>query len=293
VVARERLPDLADSLMPRRPELLGISEDEGTAWVVRGDVAEIVGRNKAFVYGGKDATDSGKPFLTLFPGDKYELASRHVISRASAESPVNRAFLEMLVKGPGKVTVHVAQAGKVLVDEAFNIGIQRRLQPSTTVPSFPLAAMSEPINMLMSQIALPTDAKRGTTGYAAAVNRRVFTPLGAHWTTVDSSGAFKSNVDELYRLELVLRSPRGFANDSAKVMPPRDVAQGWKADNLNGARRLSMYGDAAGHQNAFVRFPDQQISIIILSDRADLDARAIADRIAEQFPALRPNPGSH
>src|SRR5262249_2109700 len=62
VVARERLRDLADSLRPKHPELLGISEDEGTAWVVRGDSAEIIGRNKAFVYGGKD-TDAGKPFL--------------------------------------------------------------------------------------------------------------------------------------------------------------------------------------------------------------------------------------
>src|ERR1051325_8901332 len=64
VVARERLPDLADSLMPRHPELLGISEDEGTAWLVRGDTAEIIGRNKAFVYGGREANDPGKPFLT-------------------------------------------------------------------------------------------------------------------------------------------------------------------------------------------------------------------------------------
>ncbi|HEU4631340.1 MAG TPA: Type 1 glutamine amidotransferase-like domain-containing protein, partial [Gemmatimonadaceae bacterium] len=31
VVARERLPDLADSIMPRYPRLLGMSEDEGTA----------------------------------------------------------------------------------------------------------------------------------------------------------------------------------------------------------------------------------------------------------------------
>src|SRR5205823_6392183 len=65
VVARERLRDLADSLMPRRPDLLGISEDEGTAWVVRGDTADIIGRGQAFVYGGRDATDPGKPFLTL------------------------------------------------------------------------------------------------------------------------------------------------------------------------------------------------------------------------------------
>ena len=73
VVARERLADLADSIMPKYPNLLAISEDEGTAWVVKGDTATIVGRNKAFVYGGKDATDPGKPFLTLHPGDTYNL----------------------------------------------------------------------------------------------------------------------------------------------------------------------------------------------------------------------------
>src|SRR5215213_855783 len=57
VVARERLRDLADSILPKYPDLLGISEDEGTAWVVNGDVAEIIGRSKAFVYGGKDPAD--------------------------------------------------------------------------------------------------------------------------------------------------------------------------------------------------------------------------------------------
>src|SRR6476646_10791915 len=83
VVARERLPDLADSIMPKYPDLLGISEDEGTAWVVKGDTATIVGRNKAFVYGGKDETDPRKPFLTLYPGDTYNLATRRVMRRAS------------------------------------------------------------------------------------------------------------------------------------------------------------------------------------------------------------------
>ena len=46
VVARERLPDLADSIMPRFPNLLGISEDEGTAWVIKGDTGVIIGRSK-------------------------------------------------------------------------------------------------------------------------------------------------------------------------------------------------------------------------------------------------------
>src|SRR5215207_5441383 len=122
VVARERLADLADSLLPRRPDLLGISEDEGTAWVVRGDVAEIVGRNKAFVYGGKDATDAGRPFLTLHPGDRYDLAARRVVGRAGTGSPLTDAFVDSLFRdvtaAGGKATVLVAQAGAVLVDKS-------------------------------------------------------------------------------------------------------------------------------------------------------------------------------
>src|SRR6185436_19995813 len=74
VVARERLPALADSIIPKYPDLLGISEDEGTAWIVRGDTATIVGRNKAFVYGARVANDPGIPFLTLHPGDRFNLA---------------------------------------------------------------------------------------------------------------------------------------------------------------------------------------------------------------------------
>ena len=85
VVARERLADLADSIIPKYPELLGISEDEGTAWVVQGDTAEIIGRSKAFVYGGNDPADPGKPFLTLYPGDRYAPA-RQADGRSLEES---------------------------------------------------------------------------------------------------------------------------------------------------------------------------------------------------------------
>ncbi len=114
VVARERLADLADSVMPRHPELLGISEDEGTAWVVQGDSAEIIGRDKAFVYGGKDATDAGKPFLTLHPGDKYNLAARRVTHRAISESSLTQAFIDSIFSdyskpGAPTATVLVAQ----------------------------------------------------------------------------------------------------------------------------------------------------------------------------------------
>ena len=76
VVARERLRDLADSLMPRHPELLGISEDEGTAWFIRGDTAEIIGRNKAFVYGGADRTEKSSGRVNV-PAGKDRATMRY------------------------------------------------------------------------------------------------------------------------------------------------------------------------------------------------------------------------
>src|SRR5690242_3607632 len=147
VVARERLPDLADSLMPRHPELLGISEDEGTAWLVRGDTAEIIGRNKAFVYGGREPNDSGKPFLTLYPGDRYDLAARRVVHRANADSRVSYAFVDSLFAhvAPGvasAATLLVARDGEVLVDRSYGIAPQPRYMPTTTVPNFALGGLS-------------------------------------------------------------------------------------------------------------------------------------------------------
>ncbi len=158
VVARERLRDLADSLMPRRPDLLGISEDEGTAWIVRGDTAEIMGRNKAFVYGGRDATDAGVPFLTLWPGDRYDLARRRVTHRASGESPLSAAFVDSVFAGFGgaggpTATVLVARRGKVLVDRGYGIPPHPRYMPATTVPNYPLGGLSRGYLAIAAQLA--------------------------------------------------------------------------------------------------------------------------------------------
>jgi cyanophycinase len=150
VVARERLADLADSLIPRRQDLLGISEDEGTAWLVRGDTADIIGRNKAFVYGGQP-NDPGKPFLTLYPGDRYDLAARRVLHRASDESSVTSSFIDSLFAKvtPARAsaaTVLVAQNGKVFVNRSFGIPPQAKYMPTTTVPNFALGGLSAPFD---------------------------------------------------------------------------------------------------------------------------------------------------
>jgi hypothetical protein len=311
VVARERLADLADSIISKYPNMLAISEDEGTAWVVRGDTATIIGRNKAFVYGGKDATDPGKPFLTLFPGDRYNLATRHVTHRVADESPVAASLIDSLFKkyvdpSAGGATVLVAQAGKVFVNRSFGIAPQPKYMPTTTVPQFAVGGITDVFTALCSQLpegpargggaGAPDSAGRGqarggraggggppATPFQNCITRRVSTPIGMHKTAATAEGMVQSSVDELYRLSLGLENPRTFARDTTATTGAVDLTRGWKAESYGGVARLSAYGTPDGHRSAFVRIPDRRATVIVLTNDDSADAKRIADEITNRL----------
>jgi cyanophycinase len=346
VVARERLPDLADSIIPKHKVQLAISEDEGTAWMVRGDNAEIIGRNKAFVYGGNDANDPGVPFLTLRPGDRYDLATKHVTLRAADETKLTASFVDGLFaefKRPnsGQATVLVAQDGKVFVNTSYGVPAQARYMPTTTVPNFPLLGLSDGFNAsaalaVMKDGKLKLDdplvepgtgrggggggapmtvrqylshaaagaaggtnggrqladllAKRSGGTYSALITRRIMTPIGMHKTVALEDGQWQSNVDELYRWELGLTQNPAFFADSASgvnlfahASATPGYALGWWIDSDRGLARQSEFGTSDGKRNAFVRYPGKKAVIIILTDRFDIDARGIAQKIADRL----------
>ena len=295
VVARERLPDLADSILTKYPKLLGISEDEGTAWVVRGDTATIIGRNKAFVYGGNDPNDPGSPFLTLRPGDTYNLNTRRVMRRAIEGSPLTVAYVDSLFSkyndaSVGGATVLVAQHGNVLVNKSWGIPAQARYMPTTTVPNFPLGAIGNVFTALCSQIPEPPargggaaarDTSQGADSAARAVaamtplercvTRQISGPIGMHKTGATADGQVQSNVDELYRLALGLENPRTWRDT--------DASKGWESESVGGVTRLAAYGAEGGKRHAFVRVPDKKTTVIVLTNDQNADARGIANSI--------------
>jgi cyanophycinase len=300
VVARERLPDLADSLVPRHPQMLFISEDEGTAWVVRGDTATIVGRNKAFVYAGKDPNDPGVPFLTLRPGDTYNLATRHVLHRAIDGSPLTVAFVDGLFAtyqdpGAGGATVLVAQDGNVLVNKAYGIPPQDRYMPTTTVPQFPLADMSAIFGALCEQLPDPPagrggpapDTSRGDSApgrdgpalsaFERCMTRQVYGPIGMHKTSASAEGEVLSDVDELYRLELGLENPHTWAG--------LDEGKGWTSETWQGLTTLGAWGAPGGRRHAFLRIPARHAVVIVLTNDDGADAKGIAQQIAARLLA--------
>lgn len=296
VVARERLADLADSIMTTHPQLLGISEDEGTAWVVRGDTATIIGRDKAFVYGGRDATDPGTPFLTLHPGDRYDLGARHVMHRAADDSPVSAAFVDSLFRKydapiAGGATVLVARNGEVFIDRSYGVPPQTKYMPTTTLPQFQLGNISAVLSALCAQLPAPNAgsasagaaAAGGAAGRASApstpfqscVTRQLGVPIGLHRTVAAADGTVQSDVDELYRLELGLENPGTYAG--------ADYAKGWQAGTYHGVARLSAFGSVDGKRNAFVRIPDERAVVIVLTNDPTADAERMANAITDRL----------
>jgi cyanophycinase len=275
VVARERLADLHDSVTSRRPDLLGISEDEGTAWVVRGDTGEIIGRGKAFVYNGRDANDAGRPFLTLRPGDRYDLARRRLIARAIDATPLTQRFVDSLFaayRDParGGATVLVAQDGRVLVNAAYGVPPQRRYMPETAMPNVPLLGLSSVLDA-----ALVPDSG-GRVGAASV--RRVLMIGGMQRVAYDSaSRRWSGNVDDLYRFEQGRAGLRPGARDTATVV------RGFVTDTVNGLRRQAAFGTGDGRRAAWVRYPERRTTIIVLTSDDAADARAVTQRIADRL----------
>jgi len=73
---RKRFGDMT-GVMKARPEILGIGLDEGTAIVVEGPTAEILGKGKVHFYDGRASVAAeGPDYLSIAAGSRFNLADR-------------------------------------------------------------------------------------------------------------------------------------------------------------------------------------------------------------------------
>lgn len=90
VLARNRQFDMFD-ILKKRPELLGISIDEQTAAIVKGNIFEVIGKSYVIIYDGSFWSGEGwdkktlpakdKLFYFLRQGDRYDMLNRRVIEK--------------------------------------------------------------------------------------------------------------------------------------------------------------------------------------------------------------------
>lgn len=58
---------------------------------------------------------------------------------------------------------------------------------------------------------------------------------------------------------------------------------GWFLNPFRGHRRYSHYGETVGFRTAIQRFPDDGLDVIVLANRSDVDAPALAQSVAELY----------
>jgi cyanophycinase len=75
VSARNRQLDL-QAVVKAHPDLLGLGLDEGTAIIVNGTRASVVGKGLLFIHNGKEPAAAGQPYATLKSGDVLDLITR-------------------------------------------------------------------------------------------------------------------------------------------------------------------------------------------------------------------------
>jgi CubicO group peptidase (beta-lactamase class C family) len=58
---------------------------------------------------------------------------------------------------------------------------------------------------------------------------------------------------------------------------------GWFLNPYRGHRRYAHYGETVGFRTAIQRFPDDHLTVIVLANRSDADAPALAERVADLY----------
>jgi len=135
------------------------------------------------------------------------------------------------------------------------------------------------------------------------------TPTATGWQETDQSstsavlgdGGVYSSLDDLERWDRALSahtllSEKDMAPALTAAMgsgggpllkPDGSLARvygfGWFLDPLHDHRRYSHYGETVGFRTAIERFPDDHLTVIVLANRADLDAPALAESIARLY----------
>ena len=117
---------------------------------------------------------------------------------------------------------------------------------------------------------------------------------------VYGSGSMTSTVTDLARWEIALQKGELLTLELQAEMQEPVVMNsdrqfkyglGWFADSVNGHRMVSHGGNIWGFTTSLARFPDDQLTVILLSNKDGESGDEIAKKIAEQYlPALVINP---
>jgi CubicO group peptidase (beta-lactamase class C family) len=123
-------------------------------------------------------------------------------------------------------------------------------------------------------------------------------------SAVLGDGGIYSSIDDLAKWDRALRehtllsaaemgpalTPVQPTGGTAKFPEGRAVSYGfgWFLDPYRGHKRMSHDGETVGFRTTIQRFPDDQLTIIVLANRGDIDPEELALRVADLYLGSKP-----
>jgi CubicO group peptidase (beta-lactamase class C family) len=123
-------------------------------------------------------------------------------------------------------------------------------------------------------------ALNGTRGYAGVAAPA----LALNTSTLHAAGALYASVEDLYRWDQALYTDTLLpATARAQFFSPNlsNYAYGWKVVGLQGGRFIYHPGNISGASTFIARYPDQQVTVIVLSNIEWVNAEGIAGHLAQ------------
>ena len=123
-------------------------------------------------------------------------------------------------------------------------------------------------------------------------------------SAVLGDGGIYSSLDDLAKWDRALREHTLLSEEEMKpaltpVQPTSGASTdaagekvsygfGWFLDPYRGHKRMWHYGETVGFRTVIERFPDDQLTIIVLANRADADSQAFALKVADLYLKAKP-----
>ena len=122
-------------------------------------------------------------------------------------------------------------------------------------------------------------------GYNIVENSVEFSDQSLTSAVLGDGGIYTSLVD-LYKWDQALYTDKLVSRETfRKITTPglNGYGFGWRIDDLNGHYRISHTGSTCGFRNVLQRYPEDKLTVIILTNRRNPDVESLADEIAELF----------
>lgn len=106
------------------------------------------------------------------------------------------------------------------------------------------------------------------------------------WSAVLGDGGVYSSVMDLYKWDQALYDNNLLSPDTwQQAWTPglENYGFGWRIDDYKGYKRLHHSGSTSGFRNFMQRFPDEGLTIIVLTNRAEPDVQPLAEQIANLY----------